>query len=71
MAGKGVSVTSYAQITGGNDLFRGVKYGGPRAWGLAHDVNPGMVLRACDLPFEMRLPYWLYWHHTISIWSGV
>jgi hypothetical protein len=24
MAGKGVSVTSYAQITGGNDLFRGV-----------------------------------------------
>jgi hypothetical protein len=25
MAGKGVSVTSYAQITGGNDVFRGVK----------------------------------------------
>jgi hypothetical protein len=43
VAGKAESLTSSAQITGGNNLFGGVKYGVPRALVVAHDVNQGVM----------------------------
>ena len=70
VAGKGESLTSSAQITGGNNLFGGVKYGGPIASGVAHDMNRGEVLRTRDLPLEMRLLYWLHWRQIVLYWSG-
>jgi hypothetical protein len=71
VAGKAESLMSSAQITGGNNLFGGVKYGVPRASGVAHDVNQGEVLRTRDLPFDMRLLYWLQWGQKVSDWSGL
>jgi hypothetical protein len=71
VAGKAESLTSSAQITGGNNLFGGVKYGVPRALVVAHDVNQGEVLRTRDLPFDMRLLYWLHWRQKVSDWSGL
>eukprot|EP00884_Botryococcus_braunii_P012332 jgi/Botrbrau1/2109/Bobra.0093s0016.1 len=33
-------------------------------------MNRGEVLRTRDLPFEMRVLYWLHWRQIVSYWSG-